>query len=276
MTATRSRPREAMRACSVPFSITATAGAPLPRRDAAGARPGIASRDRRLELAELVRVEIALGAAGYADPVLERLEVGEELYGPEWASRSWHDLCREMAEEAADIGSWGVLALQAPPPHSQTVAAALVCAIRCGAGAHHEIAALDRDAVPIPAEPINELLRRADMNRSPRRERAYLELAEDHAGPSGFALHAIARLAAGDGLYGSRWATLGLPRLIGQVAEECVDLSAWALLTLQHRSQTAPSDPDSSAHLRSVIQYGAIAFLTLDALGVSRRQVDGP
>jgi hypothetical protein len=49
---------------------------------------------------------------GYSEQVQDRLTLGQELYGDRWASRSLHDLIREVREEAFDIGSWSVLAAQ--------------------------------------------------------------------------------------------------------------------------------------------------------------------
>ena len=42
-----------------------------------------------------------------------RLAVGQELYGDRWAGLGFERLLSELEEEAADIGAWGVLALQA-------------------------------------------------------------------------------------------------------------------------------------------------------------------
>jgi hypothetical protein len=37
---------------------------------------------------------------GYSEQVQDRLTLGQELYGDRWASRSLHDLIREIADES--------------------------------------------------------------------------------------------------------------------------------------------------------------------------------
>jgi hypothetical protein len=73
---------------------------------------------RRDEARERLWLEDAVANLGTADTkfvehALRRLAVGQELYGDRWAGLGFERLLSELEEEAADIGAWGVLALQA-------------------------------------------------------------------------------------------------------------------------------------------------------------------
>lgn len=107
--------------------------------------------------------------------------------------------------------------------------------------------------------------------RELERERLWLERAELHAGRSGFAEHATARLAAGERTYGDRWARLGLVRLLAELGEEAADLGAWSVLALQ-ALELAELPPDSreyaATRLHAAILCGAHAHHALS--GASR------
>jgi hypothetical protein len=68
--------------------------------------------------------------------------------------------------------------------------------------------------------------------RDPGRERQFLATAVGEQ-RSAFVTEAQTRLTAGEQLYGDRWATVGIRRLLGELVEEAVDLGAWAALAEQ-------------------------------------------
>jgi hypothetical protein len=75
-----------------------------------------------------------------------RLDAGQDQYGDRWASVGVRRLLAEMLEEAADLGGWGALALQAldrdpslTHEQRQRVGAALHLAARRGAEAHSAV-----------------------------------------------------------------------------------------------------------------------------------------
>lgn len=105
-----------------------------------------ALRDHRAERAWLIEAERAGGASAFAGQTLLRLDAGETAYGDRWAKLSLGRLIDELAEEAADLGAWGVLALQALRRHEfrdEPAAAALATrlhgAIVAGARAHRDL-----------------------------------------------------------------------------------------------------------------------------------------
>jgi hypothetical protein len=107
--------------------------------------------------------------------------------------------------------------------------------------------------------------------RELERERLWLERAELHAGRSGFAEHATTRLAAGERMYGNRWARLGLMRLVAELSEEAADLGAWSVLALQalDRAELPPGSREcAAARLHAAILCGAHAHHALS--GASR------
>lgn len=107
-------------------------------------------RDRHRERAWLDRAERSAGASGFAAHARRRLEMGERCYGDRWATVGLPVLLRELAEEAADLGAWSVLAAQAldgvPLDHSgrEAVAGLLADAAEHGGRAHAAIAAAQR------------------------------------------------------------------------------------------------------------------------------------
>lgn len=102
----------------------------------------IASRNRRAERLWLERAELEAGRSGFAEHALMRLDAGEQTYGDSWAERMVDELLGELTEEAADLGAWGVLALQAlwasatDTRRAHRITEQLEAAIASGAGAH--------------------------------------------------------------------------------------------------------------------------------------------
>jgi len=102
-------------------------------------------------------------------------------------------------------------------------------------------------------------------------ELIWLELAEAEAGESGFAAHVRRRLAAGEELYGARWAQLGLARLVDELAEEAADLGSWGVLALEALENEPDIDPAQreliATTLHAAILWGAYAH---NALTIAR------
>jgi hypothetical protein len=98
--------------------------------------------------------------------------------------------------------------------------------------------------------------------RDLERERLFFRKAAMLAPP--FREHARERLEAGDREYGDSWATRGLADLLFEIAEECVDVAAWAVLTdqaLDERTDLEPVDRDFARKaLRDAARYGAFAY----------------
>ncbi len=100
-------------------------------------------RDPKREDDWLSLAELRAGRSGFTEHALMRLAAGERAYGDRWAARTVDELLGELTEEAADLGAWGVLALQALSAkdaaggrRSRRVAEQLEAAITCGAEAH--------------------------------------------------------------------------------------------------------------------------------------------
>ncbi len=70
-------------------------------------------RDLACERRWLEDAERNSSPSGFAVHAQERLRDGQEAYGDQWAGESMARLLTELQEEAADLGAWGVLALQA-------------------------------------------------------------------------------------------------------------------------------------------------------------------
>lgn len=86
----------------------------IPNRDSTRSRTGQSTRrDKRAERRWLLIAELHAGQSGFARHALARLAAGQLAYGDQWATRAPDELLRELTEEAADVGAWGVLALQA-------------------------------------------------------------------------------------------------------------------------------------------------------------------
>jgi hypothetical protein len=98
------------------------------------------TRERRL------LTEASRGHQAFINQAQERLEAGEELFGSSWAWIGVRKHIVELLEEAADIGSWSVLADQAldldpnvTDVHRQQTRAVLAIAARRGAQAHEAL-----------------------------------------------------------------------------------------------------------------------------------------
>lgn len=105
-----------------------------------------ATRHHALEKTWLRRAEIDAGAASFAAHAIARLDAGASVYGERWAELGVERLITELAEEAADLGAWGVLALQALELKQALSAAARAAiasrvhaAILAGGRAHREL-----------------------------------------------------------------------------------------------------------------------------------------
>jgi hypothetical protein len=111
-------------------------------------------RDESREATWLARAEHEAGCSGFAEHATSRLVAGAAAYADRWAELGLPRLLLELSEEAADLGSWGVLALQAlerdgaldASTHVR-LAARLERVIASGARAHRELgrAALELD-----------------------------------------------------------------------------------------------------------------------------------
>ena len=116
----------------------------------------------------------------------------------------------------------------------------------------------------------------ATAQRDENRERVWLELAELDAGESGFADHAHRRLAAGEELYGDRWAHIGIERLIDELLAEAADLGAWsclALEALEHEAGPCVAERELIASALWAVQlWGAYAH---HALAIARAHATG-
>ncbi|MGN6867073.1 MAG: hypothetical protein ACTHMY_01590 [Solirubrobacteraceae bacterium] len=112
-------------------------------------------------------------------------------------------------------------------------------------------------------------------------ERHWLDAAELDIGRSGFAEHALSRLAAGEEAYGDRWSVIGLDQLLGELREEAADLGSWGVLCLQavelEELEGAGGAGESIAtRVRAAILFGAYAYVALglaqDELSAVRRR----
>lgn len=108
----------------------------------------LVGRPRREESRERLWVEHAeldAGRSGVVEHALMRLAAGERAYGDDrWATVTLDELLGELSEEAADIGAWGALALEALERSRGgldrgVIAARVYAAILWGAYAHLEI-----------------------------------------------------------------------------------------------------------------------------------------
>jgi hypothetical protein len=99
----------------------------------------------------LERAELHAGWSGFAEHTITRLAAGERAYGDRWTELGVERLLAELSEEAADLGAWSVLALQAlehaelPQPCFERIAALLHATILCGAHAHQALAGAGRE-----------------------------------------------------------------------------------------------------------------------------------
>lgn len=94
----------------------------------------------------LEQAELEAGRSGFTEHATQRLDAGDAVYGDQWAGRGVDELLIELGEEAADLGSWGVLARQAleletalEPDARAQIAIRVERAIELGAHAHREL-----------------------------------------------------------------------------------------------------------------------------------------
>lgn len=103
------------------------------------------ARDEPRERHWLEHAEMQAGRSGFSRHAAHRLAAGDHAYGDRWARRELAELLAELSEEAADLGAWGVLALQAlelqhlPNLVQRQIADRLHATIRLGAHAHREL-----------------------------------------------------------------------------------------------------------------------------------------
>ena len=81
----------------------------------------------------------------FTSHVHRRLAMGDQMYGDRWQALGLERLLTEITEEAADLGAWAVLALQAldlteaGSSERRALAGGLMVAARAGAQAHAAI-----------------------------------------------------------------------------------------------------------------------------------------
>jgi hypothetical protein len=93
-----------------------------------------------------------------------------------------------------------------------------------------------------------------------------LELAETEAGESGFAAHALCRLAAEEDAHGNPGAQHDLLRLIGELAQSAADLGSWGVASLQALDREIDAGPGRElieSALRASIVFGALTYQAL-------------
>jgi hypothetical protein len=106
------------------------------------------------------------------------------------------------------------------------------------------------------------------MTRRDRdRERAFL--ADAARGHRPLVDHALARLDAGDELYGDSWAWIGIRKHLAELLEEAADLGAWAVLAhqaLDHEPRLSAVDRQRVAGVvAAAAAHGARAHAALTA-----------
>jgi len=113
--------------------------------------------------------------------------------------------------------------------------------------------------------------------RDRARERAFLAAAARPHGPAGacWALCARGRLEAGQAAYGDRWATVGLSRLLEELAEEAADLGAWAALAEQ-ALDFEDLDPSTAVEVHRALEAATRAGADAYAALLPLRRALGP
>lgn len=103
------------------------------------------------------------------------------------------------------------------------------------------------------------------VDRDPARERRFIE--QVAGGHVELVEQVTERLEAGEALYGDRWATVGICRLLRELQEEAADLVAWGALAEQALDLEAEVDKQGARHLRAVLiavaERGAVAYRLL-------------
>jgi hypothetical protein len=102
------------------------------------------------EVKWLEHAELEFNTTSFSEHALRRLDAGAADYGDRWVTTSIEKLISELAEEAADLGGWGVLALQALArsdlggQERDEIATNVLAAIAFGARAHREMTSARR------------------------------------------------------------------------------------------------------------------------------------
>jgi hypothetical protein len=110
--------------------------------------------------------------------------------------------------------------------------------------------------------------------RDPARELLWLELAEASAGHAGFTDHVLARLAAGQHVYGDEWAGLSFDRLLTELEEEAADIGAWGVLALQKLAANPDVSDAMRDHIAIVVHVAiAMAAYAYQALKLAREDL---
>jgi hypothetical protein len=106
---------------------------------------------------------------------------------------------------------------------------------------------------------------RATTHRDPERERTFLDAAARGHHP--FVTQAQVRLEAGEELYGTSWAWIGVRRHLAELLEEAADLGSWAALAdqaLDHERDLSDVDRQRIAGvLAAAAEQGARAHAAL-------------
>jgi hypothetical protein len=93
-----------------------------------------------------------------------------------------------------------------------------------------------------------------------------LELAEAEAGQSGFAAHALCRLAREEA-HGENWMRLDLPGFISEIAETAAELGSLGVLSLQALDHATDADSPHrefiASALRASIVFGGLTYKAL-------------
>jgi hypothetical protein len=93
-----------------------------------------------------------------------------------------------------------------------------------------------------------------------------LELAETEAGASGFAEHALCRLAAAGEGHGNGSAPRDLSRLISELSQSAADLGSWGVASLQALDREIDAGPRRELienALRASVLFGALTYQAL-------------
>lgn len=107
--------------------------------------------ERDLDRERAFLTEAARGHKPFVDQATARLDAGEEIYGDSWKFIGLRRHLVELLEEAADLGSWAVLAVQAldtepglSDADRQRIAAVLAATASHGARTHAVLSTITR------------------------------------------------------------------------------------------------------------------------------------
>lgn len=130
-------------------------------------------RDIEREGAWLERAALDSRSASFAEHATTRLAAGVDAYGDRWTQLGLARLLTELTEEAADLGAWGVLALQSLEREDalraddrESIADRLLAVMLSGARAHHDLERARREYERAVAAHHHDLERRRDPDRA--------------------------------------------------------------------------------------------------------------